>query len=279
MKTLFISDLDGTLFGDDAELSEYTVDTLNKLIDDGLHFTVATARSPWSIVKLKRLKLKLPAVLMNGVCVFDIENSKFLHVEAIDNSLFCRLLPIIHEYDLSGFLYMIKDNILEVFYENIHTPNAKAFMQERQTLFGKRFTRAYPYTEYGFSGMMPVYYSVCDRSEVLEPFYNRVKEFEGLRVEFYRDNYNPGLFFMEILAKKASKAYSVDYLKKAYGFDRVVVFGDNLNDLPMFSGADYSLAVANAHESAKNAADEIIKSNAENGVAEWLLENYKRFSC
>ena len=43
MKTLYISDLDGTLLNPNAELSAYTKDTLNRMIADGLCFSVATA--------------------------------------------------------------------------------------------------------------------------------------------------------------------------------------------------------------------------------------------
>lgn len=277
MRTLFVSDLDGTLFDNSAELTEHTVQTLNKLIDSGLNFTVATARSPWSIVKIRELNIKIPAVLLNGVCVYDIRKSVFVHIESLEDSLFKKLLPILHEHDLSGFLYMIKDNTLEVFYENVRTPHAVAFMRERLTQFGKRFTRAYPYTEYDFSGMLPVYYTVCDRLEVLDPFYKRVKELKGLRAEFYRDIYNKDHWFLELLSAKASKSHALRFIKQAYGFDRIVVFGDNLNDLPMFDCADYRIAVGNAHEEVKRKADEVIKSNAENGVADWLVTNYKRF--
>lgn len=278
MKTLFVSDLDGTLFGNNAELSDYTVYTINKLIDGGLNFTIATARSPWSIVKLQGLKINIPAVLLNGVCVYDIRKSLFVHTEPIEEPLFKKLLQIIHEHDLSGFLYMKKDNSIEVFYENIRTPNALAFMQERKTLYGKKFTRAYPFTEYDFTGMLPVYYTVSTRLEALEPFYKKVKSLEGLRAEFYQDIYNENLWFLELLSDKASKSHALNFIKKTYGFDRVVVFGDNLNDLPMFALADYCVAVGNAHEDVKSRADEVIKSNTENGVADWLLENYKRFS-
>ena len=45
MKTLYVSDLDGTLLNRQSRLSAYTVETLNCLIGEGLPFTYATARS------------------------------------------------------------------------------------------------------------------------------------------------------------------------------------------------------------------------------------------
>lgn len=41
MKTLYISDLDGTLLNSGAEISEFTQDTLSKLLLQGLNFTIA----------------------------------------------------------------------------------------------------------------------------------------------------------------------------------------------------------------------------------------------
>ena len=52
-KTLYISDLDGTLLNQNAELSAYTKDTLNKMVGEGLYFTVATARTASSAFKSK----------------------------------------------------------------------------------------------------------------------------------------------------------------------------------------------------------------------------------
>ena len=46
-----------------------------------------------------------------------------------------------------------------------------------------------------------------------------------------------------------------------------VVFGDMPNDLPLFAWSGWSCAVANGHPSVLAAADEIVPSNDEDGVA------------
>ena len=51
-KTLYVTDLDGTLMHNDIYLSTFTIDTLNQLIDQGMLITYATARtfqSAWEI--------------------------------------------------------------------------------------------------------------------------------------------------------------------------------------------------------------------------------------
>lgn len=45
MKTLYVSDLDGTLLTSDMKISENSLKVINSLIDEGMIFTYATARS------------------------------------------------------------------------------------------------------------------------------------------------------------------------------------------------------------------------------------------
>ena len=49
---LFVSDLDGTLLNKNKEISDYSKRELNKLIEKGINFTVATARTPATVVDI-----------------------------------------------------------------------------------------------------------------------------------------------------------------------------------------------------------------------------------
>ena len=46
MKTLYVSDLDGTLLRSDAKTSAYTNQVIHQLTSDGILFSYATARIP-----------------------------------------------------------------------------------------------------------------------------------------------------------------------------------------------------------------------------------------
>ncbi|MBP5604633.1 MAG: HAD hydrolase family protein [Ruminiclostridium sp.] len=70
--------------------------------------------------------------------------------------------------------------------------------------------------------------------------------------------------------RNCTKAKSILKLKDKYGFARLVVFGDGLNDIPMFTAADESYAVANALDELKQYATGIIGSNENDSVAEFL---------
>src|SRR5690554_4192477 len=60
---LYVSGLDGTLAGPDERLSKETVQIINTLVDNGLAFTIATARSLTSAAEMiAPLHLRLPVV-------------------------------------------------------------------------------------------------------------------------------------------------------------------------------------------------------------------------
>ena len=58
--------------------------------------------------------------------------------------------------------------------------------------------------------------------------------------------------------------------------ERIISFGDSINDVPLFEMSDECYAVANAVEALKRVADDVIESNDEDGVARWLMENFNR---
>ena len=70
--TLYVTDLDGTLLRSDATLSPYTISTINRLTEQGLAFTYATARSIESARPIAgELNLRLPAITRNGAVLAD----------------------------------------------------------------------------------------------------------------------------------------------------------------------------------------------------------------
>ena len=76
------------------------------------------------------------------------------------------------------------------------------------------------------------------------------------------------------MPENASKAHGMQKVKELLSCDRVVVFGDALNDLSMFEAADEAYAVLNAAEQLKKAATGVIGSNEEDGVAQWLRSHF-----
>lgn len=272
MKTLYISDLDGTLLNPQAKVSEFTVKNINNLIENGLNFTFATARSLKTSLKIAHeINFKLPAVVNNGTFIEDPNTGEILvsneftkeeqdNAEKIfsGNDIYPFVYSFIENRRLTSWLYNKTNEGMEV-YIALHKDDdrLRAAKTQKELYLG----RAY-------------YYTAIGEKEKLEPIFKLFLQ-DGryslnFQKEIYRDEY-----WLEVMPKAATKAEGIKSLKKLFNFDRVISFGDSLNDLQMFKISDESYAVGNAFDEVKKAAAAIIGKNSEDGVARFLLQNFK----
>lgn len=267
MKTLYVSDLDGTLLTPEKKISEESADILNKLIKKGILFTVATARSPATACEaISNLNLELPGILLNGAVLYDFQNRRFAGSAPMSCQAAAEALEVYRQAGRLPFLYTLEDNEICVSYERFGHPAEERFCRERKGKAYKRFEqRKLLLTPED----IPIYFTMMDEKKIVEPLYQKIQMIPGLKAAFYHDNYEE-VYFLEVFSSQASKSLAVLRLKEMLRADRVVAFGDNGNDVDMLLAADVGCAVENATAEAKAAADLVIGTNTENGVAEYL---------
>ena len=88
---------------------------------------------------------------------------------------------------------------------------------------------------------------------------------------FYSDNYT-GCYFLEVLSSEVNKGTAASFVKDYIGAEKMIAFGDNLNDIPLFEAADEAYAVSNGHERLKAIADGVIGDNNSDAVATFIYE-------
>ena len=76
-------------------------------------------------------------------------------------------------------------------------------------------------------------------------------------------------YYLDVTAPDANKGHGVTELAKALGvpLEQTAVIGDGQNDVFMFKVAGLSIAVDNASDEVKQAADHVTASNVDDGVA------------
>lgn len=271
-KTLYISDLDGTLLYQNAELSEYTIAALNELIGRGVHFSVATARTAATAVQmLKRVKINMPVILMNGVLIYDIAEERYIKKEILSKEKTAQILAAMKKTGQSGLMYTLAGEELLTYYDRIYSKALQDFVCERVQKFNKKFVQI---NDLSAADTDIIYFCFMDTRENIRRLYDEIKGVSGVRVEKYQDIYSAGdLWYMEVFGGDASKYNAVMFLRERYGFSRVIGFGDNLNDLPLFAACDECYAVGNAKTEVKAKAAAVIGTNEEDGVAKWLELN------
>lgn len=267
VKTLYVSDLDKTLMRSDKSLSPYTVSTLNRLIRKGVLFTYATARSIQSAKEITGgLEMTLPAVIRNGTTLADNTTGKLLWKAVFSAEEMEILMTRLPELGPCGFVSTyFGDDMLKLCLEGEHSPGMQTYIEEHRN--DPRFAAVGTLREM-FAGS-PGYVTLVDRKENLESACARMKEYRGWEVVFQQDAYSPD-YWLEICPDNSTKAKALLRLKAEIGADRLVVFGDSVNDLPMFAAADEAYAVSNAIDEVKAAATGIIGSNDEDSVAHFI---------
>lgn len=274
MKKLYISDLDGTLLNSDKMVSDVTAEKINSCIDRGMNFTFATARTAASAIKItEQVNINTPCVLMNGVSIYDISRKSYIKNEYISAEKSAAVARLLDELGQNGFMYKISDGKLSCEYTELDNPEVLEFYETRRNRYDKPFSKIESFSDSCTDEV--IYFTLLDKFEKLEIVREKLEKICGLKYEFYRDIYSENVWYLEIFSDRASKYNGVKFLKEYYGFDEIICFGDNLNDIPMFKASNVKIAVENAKSELKDSADIIVPSNVDNGVADWLFENYK----
>ena len=271
---LFVTDLDGTLINSKREVPKKSLEILNKLIENGINFTVATARTPATAVEiLQNLNLKLPVALMNGVLIYDTKELKYIDIKAIEKETVNKVLDIFKAYNKNPLVYGVKDNHLWVYHKDFENVYEYNFYKERVDKNLKTFVNVEDYNG-SLSYSNVINFVAFDNYEKIKAIAEEVKCIEGITVNYYKDVYED-CYFLEAYSSEASKANGIKYLSKYIEYSKVICFGDNLNDIPMFELANEAYATANATEEIKKIATEVIGSCEDNGVAEFLADRFK----
>lgn len=274
MKTLYITDLDGTFLNENGVVSEESRRAVNALSEKGLLFSVATARSIMTAGELLRgLQMNAPVVLMNGVFLFDIPKAQVVSFHEIASDAFEAVVACFRQNGKSPMLWLYGDDgLLSVQYTRLELQVNRDFYEKRKDSFEGRFQKVKRLSVP--QGQHAVYINLVDTFEALRPIAEALQSVEGVSFAFYADTYTE-YWFLEVYSADASKANAALELKALVNADRITAFGDNLNDLTLFSVADEAYAVENAVPEIKAAANAILESNRADGVAKFILKDFQ----
>lgn len=314
MKTLYVSDLDGTLLRSSEKTSDFTNRTINELVEQGVLFSYATARSYLTAHKVTQgLNARIPVIIYNGAFIRDHVSGEILLSSYFEDGAEALLRELI-DADVYPLVYATfsgdsrasaedgqsdrnhrgekghgqAENFSGKFYEKLSGEFCENFSEkfsyipQRATEGMRRFldTRKGDERERTVSTVEELmdgdifYFTCIDEREKLAAICERYRE--RYHCVLSQEIYTKD-WFLEIMPLATSKARAVMRLKEYLGCDRVVAFGDQNNDIDMFEVADEAYAVENAVEELKAVATGVIASNDDDGVAHFLRERLSEF--
>ena len=271
-RTLYVSDLDGTLLGDDSLLSAGTVATLNRIIGElGGLFTIATARTPATVVPLmQQVNARLPFIVIGGSAMWNPLTMSYEHTRAIDDMTINAVADVFDRHHGHPFIYRRHGHgLLHTHHYGPLSPQEERFVAQRQHLPLKRFFLDDKGYRHNDDEALLIF--SMNKYAVLKAIAADLRaSVPTCTVMVYHDIFDESEGYLEIFTAGTSKAAAISELAREVGATRVVVFGDNRNDIAMMQAADYSVAVGNAFPEVKAAASEVIGPNTADSVARWI---------
>ncbi len=261
---LIAMDLDGTLNNDEKQITEGTRAALMAAQQKGIRLALASARpSPGLYRERDTLRLQdYNGILMsyNGGRIVDAATGKVLFetsmpLEETKAVLRClETLPVTPILD-DGVQFYVTDR--------------KAYMVEYEC-WNNRMECTEVENLADFISFAPVKILMSVQPEILPEVQAKIAAFlpEDLTVV------QTAAFYLEVIPRVINKGQGIHDICRTLEISpaEVIAFGDAANDIPMLQAAGVGVAMGNAAEAVKAAADRITLSNNEDGIAAALKE-------
>ena len=205
MKVLYVSDLDGTLLNMNQEVDLYTLEKLNKLINDGLNFTISTGRGGSAKKILENINFKLPVMVLNGTLNYDFVKKEYINPKPIPKKIVLKIMNAIKDFDFKTF------EIQTIIDGNVSRFAINKWNKESECI--------------AINLLIPI-----ERKQELHEILSKIS---GINFFIHKKVYSEGECFCDIVKESVSKASALLEFKNNYGFDKIIAFGDSENDLPL----------------------------------------------
>jgi Cof subfamily protein (haloacid dehalogenase superfamily) len=270
MKNIYITDLDHTFLRNDLSLSDYTKKIWNSYETKAI-LGIATARTHKKTVQfLEGIKLNAPMILLDGALIAT-QDKKIIDTKFINKNMGDEIINEGAKLGIYPFVLALEDreNLQESF---LYSDILNHHQQEVLTRYVKDDNLQEHHNIAATDQNFKIVY--MGEEQLLRELEKNLKNIFADKLKYIlAPEAYVGCYFLTLLHKDADKSHGVESLSEYMGFDlkHLSVFGDNFNDIGMFSLAGTSVAVANAQEGVKKIADIVLSyTNDEDGVARYL---------
>lgn len=257
-------DLDGTTFNSAGDITDRTVETLNRCKEQGVHVVVSTGRSYNSLPDhIKDVEGIEYAITSNGAHINDINSGEAIYSDYLD--------PVAVEE-----IARLKEGTgadIEVFIDGIAYTDDSYLQDVRENGCAYRNAEYVLWSRRGVPDVVSLMKDNDSRIENVNFIYPTLERLEECRRQIEAiENATITSSFpnnLEVGGPNTSKKTALIELMKRLGVDRseLMCCGDAPNDIQMLEYAAVGVAVANAWGGTKDHADYITDSNDDDGVA------------
>nr|MDE6789604.1 HAD hydrolase family protein [Ruminococcus sp.] len=207
---LFIAALDDMVSPMKEELSAYSKVEINRMLDDGMNFTVATMRTPASLIKpLNEVNLKLPVIVMNGAALYDLKKNTYLKAYVISNESSRELVQLIRNNNLNCFINALCDDTLMIFYKDLKNEAEKDIFQTLKCSPYRCYIKREP-----SETDRTIYIMLIDKTDKIKKFYNILSEkySNKFKILCYSSDKYDGYNYIKIYNRNSDTDNMIQYL-------------------------------------------------------------------
>ena len=219
---LFVSELDKALLNMHNTLTPYSKIELNKMLDDGLKFTIATMRTPAALLEaLKDIRIKLPVIAMDGAILFDVKDNRYLKVYEMTYSETKEFLELFKENNLHCFVNVVVEDSVIIYYDDFKNEVEKRIYDTLRSSPYRNYIKEELPERYG-----AVYLMLIDENTKIENLYSQMKELgytERFKILKYSSDDFPGYSYIKVYNKKAIKENMIQYIKELTKADDIII--------------------------------------------------------
>lgn len=222
--TLFIAELDDMLTPYSEQLTPFSKVEINRMLDDGLKLTVATMRTPASLMKpLEDVRIKLPVIVMDGAALYDIKEKTYLKAYVISNETVAELRALFAENNLNCFINALCGDILIIYHGELENPAERKLYEDLRKSPYRNYIKREPNADDGI-----IYLMMLDESEKIKKFREKLSEKgydDKLKILCYPSYDYPGYSYIKIFNKNACRENMRKYLQNDVQTERSVTVG------------------------------------------------------
>jgi Cof subfamily protein (haloacid dehalogenase superfamily) len=261
MYKVIATDLDGTLLNSDHQLDPFTIATVRRLADDGLHFVIATGRHYCDVAGIRDLLGIRPYLITSNGARVHAPDDTMIHAQDIPPATVRRLV----QPDLAGGHGRVIVNLFadDAWLIDRDAPELLAFHQDSGFRYDVIDTQAH-----GGADIAKVLY-IGEPDDLARVAANLEREFgDALYVTYSLPD------CLEVMAPNVSKGRALHFVLGRLGADasKCVAFGDNMNDIDLLETAGHPFMMNNANPDLIERLPQVprIGNNFEAGVAHHL---------
>ncbi len=257
---LIAVDLDGTLLNGDNQLSARNEQALKDAMSQGVRVIIATGKTRASAADLfQRLQFNAPGIFVQGLMIYQPDGT-ISHQQTLHPDVVRQMLTYIEERGYEVVLYSGTRLIANRLNDRVNALTVD-YHEPAPELAGPLVNLV---DDMPINKMIAVRPNDPKRITALRWQIERQLDGQASVVQsMVRD-------MLEIVPPGSSKGAALRTVLKQLNIpaERVLAIGDAENDLAMLKLAGISVAVGNAAQAVKDAADHVVASNQDDGVAE-----------